>query len=110
MTDETTGVCGYPPVDREGNVINGSVDNYDFDWGDEVVMPERALPPRIGEWPYLCCWDYFDRNPCSDHCTEPVCEPDPCGCDEPDPCGCDRPNPCECNRPELSEEYEIRDL
>lgn len=80
----------YPPLDNEGNVVDGSVDDYDFDWGDEVLYREKELPPHEGQWPYGCCWEC--------ECPEP--EPCPCPCPEPEPCPCPDPDPCPCPCPE----------
>lgn len=118
MNDEREICMDYPPLDADGNVTNGSVDSYDFDWGEGVVRREEQLPPKDGEWPYLCCFDWPDcwpySDPCPDLCPNP--SPEPC----PNPC----PAPCEwpcddhngCGRTAVSkqddgdEDYEIRDI
>ena len=56
------------------DVTDGSVENYDLDWGEPVQTRERAIyagcPRTVARWPYNC----FD--PCADEPTDPEDPPD----------------------------------
>lgn len=62
----------YPYL-AQGDVTDGSVDYYDFDWGEEVLYDLQEIPYGSQGWPYEgCC------TSCCPGCPEPDPEPDPC--------------------------------
>ncbi len=61
----------YPYL-AQGDVTNGSVDYYDFDWGDEVLYEPEEVSYSCSEGcPYEGC-----PGPCGPHRPSP--DPDPC--------------------------------
>lgn len=74
MTDTSKCLRAYAVGDED--VINGSVENYDFDWGEPVTTPDCRCTECSGC--RNCC-------SCGDAC---VCTPEP----EPEP----DPDPVEC--------------
>ncbi|HJB67652.1 MAG TPA: hypothetical protein H9770_02285 [Candidatus Fournierella excrementigallinarum] len=79
MTDLCQCLRAYAPGDED--VTNGSVENYDLNWGEPVATPDC----RCGE----CC-GCQNCCSCEDSCTctpEPEPDPDPVECTG-GRCGC----------------------
>lgn len=71
---------------EEGDVIDGCVDNYDFDWGEPVGDPAVMLLRGCGNvrTDLYVCGEHCDGLDDVDPDPEPEPEP-PCGCG----CGCE---------------------
>ena len=92
MTDTSKCLRAYAVGDED--VTNGSVENYDFDWGDPVAPPDD----RCGECPDNCnrcscgcqnrCGNCCGCRNCCSCGNTCVCTPEP----EPEP----DPDPVEC--------------
>lgn len=106
MTDTSKCLRAYAVGDED--VINGSVENYDFDWGDPVTTPDCRCRQGCGCGGCSCrC-----RNSCGCGCQNNCgceeigsCEPEP----DPDPVEC--PSHCGCgNTASEDTNYPIIDL
>lgn len=106
MTDTSKCLRAYAVGDED--VTNGSVENYDFDWGDPVAPPDD----RCGECPdncNRCSCGCQNRCGCCNSCgCQNRCNCcNPCGCEtvpepgpepEPDPDPVETPPICPCDR------------
>lgn len=114
---------GVSSIDILGNddVTDGSVDYYDFDWGEAEEVDEATIfagcAGNSGTTPYHCS-DPCDNwpSPCyPDPCPDPDPCPEPCPCPCPDPDPEPQPGPCtgcedQQELPNDSADYEIIDL
>lgn len=57
-----------------GDVTDGSVDYYDFNWNETVLIDEETSSCGCEQGKKAC----KTCAQCSQHCTDPAPEPDPC--------------------------------
>lgn len=93
MTDTSKCLRAYAVGDED--VINGSVENYDFDWGDPVTTPDCRCRQGCGcgGCSYRC------RNSCGCGCQNNCGCQNRCGCGNccrcENNCGCEEIGSCE---------------
>lgn len=86
MTDTSKCLRAYAVGDED--VINGSVENYDFDWGEPVTSPDCRCRQRCS-WGSRCSCNCGNSCRCQDRCCE-----NSCSCQNRCRCGCQ--NCCNC--------------